>query len=223
MLRFRTIPLLILLTTLFDYAGYAQSPGYLSEVKYSATNQTALLPATAILTWQTASVSIAPGAEAAQLVLPIRLVPSHPVMLVTTGTVSTGYDIHVRGLAFGTPATGSGPIVLGLIWTLNYAGPSCEYANRGSCGDPLGVGDNGLYVFAQNIAQVPNSSGGSAGATASAWDADTTSTLFNQSVTVDDSGTPAQEVGAAYGGGPYFYSAGTSGGVYNAEFAALVF
>lgn len=72
-------------------------------------------------TWQTASVSIAPGAEAAQIVLPIRLAASHPVVLVTTGTVSTGYDLHLRGAAFGTPTTGAGPLTLGYFALTNWA------------------------------------------------------------------------------------------------------
>jgi hypothetical protein len=44
------------------------------------------------------------------LVLPIRSMNHTVVTLWTTGTVHDKFDLYVRGIEFGTPAVGSGPV-----------------------------------------------------------------------------------------------------------------
>jgi len=84
-------------------------------VTMTLTEYSALDHVTATLGWydETGShQSTLTGCHActADQVFLIRVVPQTYVMLSTSGTVSDKYDLHVRGLKFGAPATGSGPL-----------------------------------------------------------------------------------------------------------------
>jgi hypothetical protein len=58
---------------------------------------------------QQISFTTCPGC-ATNFVFLVRSIPKSWVALTTTGTISDAYDLHVRGLQFGTPAVGTGPL-----------------------------------------------------------------------------------------------------------------
>lgn len=71
---------------------------------------------TATLTWSddyslhTKSIISASGNETNSILLPIRSMNHTYFTVWTTGTVSDKYDLDIRGIKFGTPAQGSGPL-----------------------------------------------------------------------------------------------------------------
>jgi hypothetical protein len=75
------------------------------------------------------------------LVLPIRSMNGTVVTLWTTGTVSDKFDLYVRGVEFGTPAEGSGPV--------SYYGQTfLDWVNPVSYNE--GTVPGGMWVMAAN-------------------------------------------------------------------------
>lgn len=56
------------------------------------------------------SISSCSGCPAGNAVIPIRAVPRSVVSVWTSGTVNDKFDLYIRGLKFGTPAKGAGPL-----------------------------------------------------------------------------------------------------------------
>ena len=204
-------------TSLIDGTDLGSS-GYSEDlVVLTLTGESNAENITASLQWyddagaQLATVSIVPNAEVAQLVLPIREVPDFYLVLSTTGTVSTGYDLHVRGVQFGTPATGSGPLTSSYFavsgWDTPLGGVTGFTIPAGAVA--LGTGS----VRQGAIGDDPIDAGGTYFPEMSSFNAEDT----------------AQSVGAAYFGSAYdlyLYapcSASPCGAPYDFEFFAVEF
>jgi hypothetical protein len=114
---------------------------------------------TATLNWtdekgaQSASVNTDGNSDYFEIVIPVRLTPGSTLTLSTAGTVNGGYDLHVRGVTFGTPATGSGPLALS---TGNYLNWTNELLPTTVVTAP----SSSVYLICGNIAQASGSSYG---------------------------------------------------------------
>lgn len=97
---------------------------------------------------QSYNISPVYGSNTAGLALfLIRAVPSSTITLATTGTDNDSFDLRIRGVLFGTPATGSGPLTLSQGNCLGWTNP-CTVSLAGG----------GMLVNAVNAEQI--SSGG---------------------------------------------------------------
>jgi hypothetical protein len=85
-------------------------------VAMTLTPHSSLDTVTATLNWtdddgpHSSSIISCYGCSASNAVFPIRAVNHTYVTVWTTGTVNDKYDLYIRGVKFGTPSKGSGPL-----------------------------------------------------------------------------------------------------------------
>lgn len=77
--------------------------------------------------WHVYSIRSCSGCPAGNAVIPIRGVPRTAVTVSTSGTVADKFDLYIRGLKFGTPARGTGPLASYGRTFLDWVNPVAYY------------------------------------------------------------------------------------------------